>query len=259
MDLIVTTLFQEAQQSGDLKIISKDGTSFLAHSFVCIRMSQYIKSLFDFNNKAGTDLNKKLPIELVLEYDIVCLKFIFEFMHFSNCNKPNLQCNQIVELYDLIEFLQIESDKIESIKKYYLDCFKKKINKDNWLELLTNIYNKDIYINLDKSICQYFITIFINKDNIINDFDFLEFTKGILPEIQNKLINLMIGKVKSTNSFFGNFQKTQMSSNDNKNLILNFEYKQDVKLEDKVDNFLNYMKGQGITFDKGRISQMLKN
>ena len=195
MNTIVHTLFTDAQENGDIIVINNNNESFRAYSFICTRMSVYIKSLFDFNDKSEKNV-QKYPIELKLNYDIDCLKFIFEYMCFDNCSKPTLTCLQIVELWDIIEFLQLINCSLDNIKEYYLPEFKKNIDKESLLPLLTIVYNKDIYSCFDSILCDYFTNEFISDEKTMEDFDFMEFTREIDPILQKKLLKLTFDTIK---------------------------------------------------------------
>ena len=157
MDKILRDLFNDGTNDGDITITCQDKVDLKCHSLIMKSQSDFFRSLFSYSKDKQT--------ECTLLYDSKVVKLMINRMYNSHYPIPELTLEELLEFIKLADELLI-IDR-EYINKNAMFSFKLLLTKDNWLSILKQIYNMDIYAKFVKTIMIFF------RDNILVGEDFV--------------------------------------------------------------------------------------
>lgn len=177
--------------NGDLRITSKlDNISIDVHSFILKMTTAYFDSFYNFK-KQNNDNNT--IVNLDFESDII--KIVIEYAYNSKKNDPNIINHiQILECIKLIDLLQFKIDTtliLNNLHKKFINC----VNKNNFLELITYVYDIGIYKQQQIYLFEYFSKLLQNDAEFIKEFDFL-IVVDTKPDIRNSLLKIIFDHTK---------------------------------------------------------------
>lgn len=192
MDLLCESLFNNGMNNnGDLRITSKlDNISIDVHSFILKMTTAYFDS---FNNFKKQNNDNNTIVNLDFESDII--KIVIEYAYNSKKNNPNINYPiQILECIRLIDLLQFKIDTtliLNNLHKKFINC----VNKNNFLELITYVYDIGIYKQQQTYLFEYFSKLLQNDAEFIKEFDFF-IVVDTKPDIRNSLLKIIFNHTK---------------------------------------------------------------
>ena len=179
-DLI--TLFNNGNNNSTIKIISEEGEKIGCHDFVFETQCSFGVAFTHFeSSKRNNDTN---DIEVNLStYPSKIIKQLFSKMYSSDYVFSDLNPHEIISMTKLADELVVKNKS--DILSELLLLFKKQLANDNWLQLLNDIFNVDIFGGLQNCLVDYFINEILPKD-----FDQFPDIGETPEEVKNFLLNI---------------------------------------------------------------------
>ncbi len=97
MDIDIKILFNDGDNNGNLLILCNDNIQIKCHSFILKTQSEFINTMFNFNNKNG---NKTKTLDL--NYPSIIVKIILNKMYDSQYIIPNINHEQILLAFEFM-------------------------------------------------------------------------------------------------------------------------------------------------------------
>jgi hypothetical protein len=183
------TLYNSGENDGDICIMLKNNHQLSCHSYVVKYASDTIK------NK----LNQPHQNIIELNYEKKIVDIVLNFSYSEEIIDNDLTADEIMSLYNLINFLNMNNFIME-LKNYYSRKFYKSLNISNWLHVICSIYNIDIYYDLYDPTVQYIKNSIIIDKNLLNNVNI----DTIDNNIKTFLLKLSFQKIHELNTNLNN-------------------------------------------------------
>lgn len=121
MQSYLQNLYNYGDNNGDIKLVSKDNILLSCHSIVVKTLSNYFG-----NHNTSMCPDEKNNIH----YNKKIIDILMHYMYTEKILEENLSIDEILSLFELINFLQVNN--IEELKNYFTRQFPHKLNSDNW-------------------------------------------------------------------------------------------------------------------------------
>ena len=163
MDRLLTTLFNGGNNDGNIIVRSQDDVELRCHKFVVVLSSHFFKSAIAFKKQAEVPrrvVELDWPATIVTE----ALALMYNQAHQFD---PKLTASDIIRLHCLIDFLQFNRtvEELENITNGIIDAFGTKLNSDNWLPLMQEVFPTN-----NKLFIAALLTYYIQRISILPDF-----------------------------------------------------------------------------------------
>jgi len=153
-------LFNNGDNNGTIKIISKSGEKIGCHDFVFKTQCSFGKALAHFESSINNDTNS-IEVNLPMyPSKIICQ--LLSKMYSANYVFSNTNPSKIILMIKLADELVVKNKS--NILLELIELFKGQLTNDNWLRLLNDIFGMDIFDDLQKCLVDYFIYEVLIKD-----------------------------------------------------------------------------------------------
>lgn len=214
---ILRSLFNNGDNDGNIiiKPTRSNDKIIKCHDYVLKNTSDFLTECIkneSFNNVINLDSHYETAL------------IVFNFLYSEYTLDLDLNCNQIIELYYLINQLKCH-DSIMVLKNHYLVKFVNKLDESNWFSSLKNIYGVSKYHDLQEEILKYFRNSVLTNIENFNTIYLVDLFKEATHEIKNTLFSICLETVLSLN-----------------NEIIHRNKLNDQKIKDKqkLNNYLKY-------------------
>jgi len=210
MNELVTRLFNEGQNDGDVVLISSDKLLIKCHSYVIYNLSTFFKCCLDFNK-----INEKENI-ITMEYSEKILKIVINIIYNDKYFTQELEIDEILLILKLIDELQLNFNINKQIIRLE-ENFKQKVNQSNWLELLKKVNDFYIYKGIKKILLNFYSKDILDSCEINSILDIF-YDKSVNLELQKELLDNILLKLKELKVENLNLQKKIANNYFSKNL-----------------------------------------
>lgn len=184
MNKLLKTIFNGGDNDGDIIITSIDKKIIKCHYFILKYFSEFFKSDIRFTNLKNVTVSQD-SAEINLNYSSKIIRKLLNRIYDDNITLTDLDINEVLEMFELIDFLQIYNS-LEVISDLKL-LLNKQLTVDNCVELLQKTFPHKCYNPIKDIIYEYF------KEKVIPTRDLYEEIKNdheLTKEIRDKILSL---------------------------------------------------------------------
>lgn len=182
MQNILKNLFNDCDKTGDLILNCKDSINIKCHSFLLQLQSEYFKGLFNFH-KDTKNCN--------VQYESKLVKLVLNKLYDPSYKFGKLELNEIFQINKMIDELLIVEP--EDIRKELVTSFKLLLNKENWFDILKEVYGLENYKFLEDLVLDYFKQTVLSGNKLQNLFDDIELDT----DLGRKLLSIVLNKLEN--------------------------------------------------------------
>lgn len=206
MITLLRTLYNNGDNDGTITIVTNDKKHIACHSFIIECTSEFLRSVTKSENF-------KNVIEIDSTYELV--NIVLNYLYSEKIVDKELSAIDIINLYNLINQLRC-NDSIVVLKNHYLKKFPNLLNEENWIQLLTYIFNVNKYADLQEIILSYYRNKVLDNIESFNLQIINEIYKGINEEIKNLLFSICLEKIFNLTNEIKNNTNDQYNKNKQK-------------------------------------------
>jgi hypothetical protein len=143
MNTFITTLFNNGENDGDIKIITNDGV-FNCHSFV-------LKYCTDFQ------LDSIVENQIPIGYNRNVALVVFGYMYTPKVPEFDIGLDDIISIFKCVNDFKCKP-YVTDLKQYLGGEFLKQLTVTNWITYFDMLYGKPIYFEINSALITYYTT-----------------------------------------------------------------------------------------------------
>lgn len=188
---LLRTLFNNGDNDGQILIKTKD-KDIRCHGFIVNLTSEFMKTSIDkLSSATGTIIELDFPSSLIV--------IIFNYLYSERIIDKELPAFDIIQLFNLIGQLKCHQSII-ILKNHYLKKFPDLIIEDNWMALLTYVFNVSKYAELQEEIINYYTNNILNNIELSNSYMITNAYETLDNPIKNLLFSIGLKKISELNA-----------------------------------------------------------